>query len=300
MDWPSILKTFETYLSLERSLSPNTVSAYLRDVNKLSQFISLESTNISPSSITQEQLQEFLASLYEVGLEASSQSRILSSLRAFFQFLILEELLEEDPTALLENPKVGKKLPSVLEVHEIEVMLKAIDHSTTAGVRNRAIIEVLYGTGMRVSELTSLRLSHIHFKEGFVRILGKGNKERLVPIGGMALKHINLYKDNTRNLVTIVPGHENYLFLNHRGRYLSRAAIFDIVKALALKAGLKKSVSPHTFRHSFATHLIEGGANLRAVQAMLGHVSIVTTEIYTHLDRDYLKQVLQEFHPLNK
>ena len=300
MDWQSVLTSFETYLRLERSLSPHSVTAYLRDVNKLKEFLALEESSITPSLVTQDQLQKFLTSLHEVGLQASSQSRILSSLRSFFQFLLLEELLSEAPTALLENPKVGKKLPSVLDVHEIEAMLSAIDHSVPAGVRNRAIIEALYGTGMRVSELTSLRLSHVYFNEGFVRILGKGNKERLVPIGSIALKHINLYKDNIRNQMTIAPGHENYLFLNHRGKYLSRAAIFNIVKALALKAGLKKSVSPHTFRHSFATHLIEGGANLRSVQAMLGHESIVTTEIYTHLDRDYLKQVMQEFHPLNR
>lgn len=299
MDWQESINSFKTYLSLERSLSPHSVEAYTRDVMKLKDYLLVERPEQSPTDITDQDIQSFLASLYDVGIQASSQSRILSSLRAFFQFLILEEIIVDDPTALIENPKVGKKLPSVLEVHEIEQMFAVIDHSLPAGVRNRAILEVLYGTGIRVSELTKLRLSHIHFDEGFIRILGKGNKERLVPVGQMAMKHILLYKDHVRNKIPIAPGHENYLFLNHRGKHLSRAAIFDLVKSIALKAGIKKSVSPHTFRHSFATHLIEGGANLRAVQAMLGHASIVTTEIYTHLDRDYLKQVMQSCHPLN-
>ena len=298
-DWNEILSSFETYLSLERSLSPHSVIAYIRDVKKLAAYLNDTKRDSIDLDVTTQEIQGFLGALHTIGLEATSQSRILSSLRSFFQFLVLEGHLEADPTELVENPKIGKKLPTVLEVHEIETLLEAIDHSSALGTRNRAIIETLYATGMRVSELTTLRMNNVYFDSGFVRVFGKGNKERLIPIGRMALKHMRIYIDTVRCHLQIKAGFESYVFLNQLGRSLSRAMIFTIVKDLAEKAGIKKSISPHTFRHSFATHLIEGGAHLRVVQEMLGHASIITTEIYTHMDRDYLKQVIQEFHPLS-
>ncbi|MCR5886368.1 site-specific tyrosine recombinase XerD [Hymenobacter sp. J193] len=295
--WPIYQKQFDGYLRLEKSLSGNSVEAYSRDVQKLRQFLALRQLTLRPQEIGPELLREFLAWLGELELSATSQARTLSGLKAFFHFLIMEDQLSIDPTDTLEAPKTGRKLPDTLSYQEIVQLLESIDLSTNEGTRNRAILEVLYSSGLRVSELTELRLSNVYAEEGFVRVTGKGNKERLVPIGGDALKHVGFYLSGVRCHLDIQPGHEDHVFLNKRGTKLSRVMIFNIIKAAADKAGVRKSISPHTFRHSFATHLIEGGADLRAVQEMLGHESITTTEIYTHLDRDYLRQVITEFHP---
>jgi len=295
--WSITLRQFEGYLQLEKSLSANSVEAYVRDVSKLRHFLEIRHLPNSPKEVTTALLREFLVWLGELGLSATSQARILSGIKAFFSFMIMEDLLTLDPTDTLEAPKTGRKLPDTLSYEEIVQLLDGIDLSTPEGTRNRAILEVLYSSGLRVSELTDLRLSNVYADQGFVRVTGKGNKERLVPIGRDALKHVGLYLQGIRCHLDIQPGHEDFLFLNKRGSKLSRVMIFNIIKAAADKAGVRKSISPHTFRHSFATHLIEGGADLRAVQEMLGHESITTTEIYTHLDRDYLQQVITAFHP---
>lgn len=297
MTWQLLLQQFETYLRLERSLSPHSVAAYLQDVNKLWLFLQTAYPSLQPLAVKTAQLQAFLAHLHAAGTSATSQARMLSALRAFYKFLLLAEYLPEAPTALLGSPPIGRKLPHTLEVHEIEALFQAIDHSKPTGMRNRAILETLYSAGLRVSELTELKLSHLYAEEGFVRVLGKGNRERLVPIGQVALKYLRIYIEEIRSHLPVPKAFANYVFLNSRGKPLSRHRVFAIVKALAQKMGLQKTISPHTFRHSFATHLIEGGADLRAVQAMLGHQSITTTEIYTHLDRHYLKQVIQSLHP---
>ena len=297
MTWQLLLQQFETYLRLERSLSPHSVAAYLQDVNKLWQFLQTAHPSLQPLAVEPPHLQAFLAHLHAAGTSATSQARMLSALRAFYKFLLLEEYLTEAPTAWVESPQIGRKLPHTLEVHEIEALFQAIDHSKPTGMRNRAILETLYSAGLRVSELTELKLSHLYAEEGFVRVLGKGNRERLVPIGQVALKYLRIYIEEIRAHLPVPKAFANYVFLNSRGKPLSRHRVFAMVKALAQKIGLKKTISPHTFRHSFATHLIEGGADLRAVQEMLGHQSITTTEIYTHLDRHYLKQVIQSFHP---
>ncbi|SET45999.1 site-specific tyrosine recombinase XerD [Hymenobacter actinosclerus] len=295
--WNLAIKQFEGYLQLEKSLSANSVEAYARDVHKLRQYLELEGLKASPQQVTTRLLRDFLTWLGGLGLEATSQARTLSGLKAFYRFLIMEDMLSIDPTDTLEAPKTGRKLPDTLSYVEIEQLLAAIDLSTPEGTRNRAMLEVLYSSGLRVSELTGLRLSNLYADQGFVRVTGKGNKERLVPIGRDALKHLGFYLQGIRAHLDIKPGHEDTVFLNKRGAGLSRVMIFHIIKAAAEKAGISKSISPHTFRHSFATHLIEGGADLRAVQEMLGHESITTTEIYTHLDRDYLRQVITQFHP---
>lgn len=297
MTWQVLLKQFETHLRLACSFAPNSVEAYMSDMTKLRQFITLSQHNISPLEVKPIHLTAFLEYIHTHNLCASSQARIHAALKAFYKFLLLENYLEKDPTALIECPKVGRKLPDTLEVHEIEALLNAIDDTTSAGIRNRAILETLYSSGLRVSELIELKLSSLYVDIGFLRVMGKGSKERLVPIGATALKYIQIYVDEIRCHLTLQKGFENYIFLNRRGRKLTRVMIFLIIKKLAQKIGLKKKISPHTFRHSFATHLIEGGADLRAVQEMLGHLSITTTEIYTHLDRHYLKQIVQEFHP---
>lgn len=297
MGWMPQIKLFKNYLQLERSLSPNSIDAYVRDIEKLVQFFELTDQKVDPLKVTSIQLQEFLGYVNELGLSAHSQARILSGIKAFYKYLIFEDLMEQDPTALIEGPKLGRKLPDTLDFSEIETLFKAIDHSTPEGQRNRAMLEVLYSSGLRVSELIDLRLTNIMEDIGFLRVVGKGDKERLVPIGKDALKYLNIYRNDIRVHVPIQSGQENYAFLNRRGKKLTRVMVFTIIKNLAKAAGIKKNISPHTFRHSFATHLIEGGADLRAVQEMLGHESITTTEIYTHLDRDYLKQVIQEFHP---
>ena len=297
MTWPAAIRQFEGYLQLEKSLSPNSVEAYARDVRKLQQFLELERLKAGPTQVTTRLLRDFLATLTDLGLGATSQARTLSGLKAFFNFLIMEDLLKLDPTDTLEAPKTGRHLPDTLSYPEIETLLGVIDLSTDEGLRARALLEVLYSSGLRVSELTDLRLSNIYADQGFVKVLGKGNKERLVPIGREALKHLNFYLSGVRGHLDIKSGAEDIVFLNARGSQLSRITVFTTIKKLAERAGLRQSISPHTFRHSFATHLIEGGADLRAVQEMLGHASITTTEIYTHLDRDYLRQVITEFHP---
>ena len=296
-NWSSFIKQFENYLKLERSLSQNSVDAYVRDVEKLDQFIEIKKLYISPLKITSKHLQSFLEYINELGMSSYSQARILSGLKAFYKFLIFEELISADPTALIEGPKIGRKLPDTLDYSEIEKLLAAIDLSTPEGGRNRAMLEMLYSSGLRVSELIDLRLANVHSDIGFLRVIGKGNKERLVPIGREALKYLKIYIDEIRVHTPKIETFSSYVFLNRSGRKLTRVMVFLIIKALAAKIGLKKNISPHTFRHSFATHLIEGGADMRAVQEMLGHESITTTEIYTHLDRDYLRQVVQQFHP---
>lgn len=297
MTWAQYIKQFEHYLKLERSLSENTLVAYVRDVEKLAQFVTLKELNVDPLQVEEIHLHSFIEYVHEMGLTPYSQARIISGLKAFYKYLLFEDYIEKDPTTLIEGPKLGRKLPDTLEYNEIESLFASIDLSTPEGARNRAMLEILYSSGLRVSELVELRLSNIFFDVGFLKVVGKGNKERLVPIGSDALKHLKIYIDEIRCHVPVKSDFKNYVFLNRRGKNLTRVMIFTIIKQLALKVGLKKNISPHTFRHSFATHLIEGGADLRAVQEMLGHESITTTEIYTHLDRDYLRQVVQEFHP---
>jgi integrase/recombinase XerD len=297
MNWDFYIKQFQNYLKLERSLADNSINAYLHDVVKLKQFIEISNINISPLEITSVHLRDFLEYINELGMTAYSQARILSGLKAFYKYLLFEDIMTNDPTQLIEGPKLGRKLPDILSYPEIESLFGAIDLSTDEGMRNRAILETLYSSGLRVSELVDLKLNNLYFDIGFLRIIGKGNKERLVPIGREAMKYVKIYVNDIRIHMDIKPGHENIVFLNRRGSKLTRVMIFTIIKNLVKSTGLKKNISPHTFRHSFATHLIEGGADLRAVQDMLGHESITTTEIYTHLDRDYLKQVIKEFHP---
>lgn len=295
--WDVHIKQFGNYLKLERSLSANSIEAYVRDIQKLQQFADMSLKGLSPLKITSKHLQAFLTYVSELGMSAHSQARILSGVKAFYKYMIYEELMDKDPTLLLEGPKLGRKLPDTLSYIEIEQLLEAIDMSTPEGGRNRAMLEVLYSSGLRVSELVDLRVNNVYFDVGFLRVVGKGNKERLVPVGKDALKFLTIYKEQIRVHVPVQKDFESYMFLNRRGKKLTRVMIFTIIKRLAEQIGLKKVISPHTFRHSFATHLIEGGADLRAVQEMLGHESITTTEIYTHLDRDYLRQVIQEFHP---
>ncbi|MFT7613191.1 MAG: integrase/recombinase XerD [Parvicellaceae bacterium] len=296
MNWNSYIKSFEAYLRLEKSLSSNSIDAYKRDISKLAMF-SEDNGVTSPLKVTMEQIQVFLKYITELGLGARTQARTLSGLKAFYKFLILENEIQVDPTELIESPKLGRKLPDVLTIEEIDSILEGIDRSTPEGERNRAMLEVLYSCGLRVSELISLQISNIYFTEGFIRITGKGDKERLVPIGGKAIKHLQLYIREVRVHQPIQSEFTDFAFLNRRGKGLSRVMIFTIIKNLVTALGINKTVSPHTFRHSFATHLVEGGADLRAVQEMLGHESITTTEIYTHLDRSYLKQTILDYHP---
>lgn len=295
--WEADIRDFGNYLKLERSLSQNSIDAYVRDIIKLADFVELRHSGVRPEEITYRQLQGFLKFINELGMSAHSQARILSGVKGFFKYLVFEERIDKDPTALLEGPRLGRRLPDTLDYPEIVKLLEAIDLSTPEGGRNRAMLEVLYSSGLRVSELVELKRANVYFDLGFLRVLGKGNKERLVPIGRDAMKYLRIYLDKIRVHLPIQKGFEGHVFLNRAGRKISRVTIFLIIKALAARIGLKKSISPHTFRHSFATHLIEGGADLRAVQEMLGHESITTTEIYTHLDRDYLKQVIREYHP---
>jgi len=297
MSWDLQISNFKNYLMLERSLSANSVEAYVRDVVKLRQFLENDNVSISPNEVQLIHLSNFLEAINELGFSAHSQARIISGIKAFYKYLVFEHVIEDNPTQLLEAPRLGRKLPDTLAINEIDTLISFIDHSKAEGPRNRAILETLYSCGLRVSELINLKLSNVHFDAGFIRVIGKGNKERLVPIGTSALKYIQIYLDNVRTHADIQQGEEDIVFLNRRGKRLTRVMIFTIIKNLAIVSGLNKTVSPHTFRHSFATHLIEGGADLRAVQEMLGHESITTTEIYTHLDREYLKQMIQEFHP---
>jgi len=301
MDWRSGIKGFGEYLQLERSLSNHSIEAYLRDVGKLQAFITEEHPDTSPLNIEYQQIQEFVSFIHGLGLGPRSQARILSGIKAFFKFLLVEDLIDIDPAELVEGPKLARKIPDVLSYEEIQSILEAVDLSEPQGTRNRAILETLYACGLRVSELINLKLNNMHLDLGFLKVHGKNNKERLVPIGGAAIKHIKLYLDHVRRLQkNIKSGEENIVFLNRRGHRLTRVMIFTIVKKTVKLAGIQKTISPHTFRHSFATHLVEGGANLRAVQDMLGHESITTTEIYTHLDRDFLRETLMQFHPRAK
>lgn len=296
MDWQSGIRGFKSYLRLERSLSANTIEAYLHDVDKLAQFADSIGGK-SPDKISTEDLKNFLVWVNELGMLPPTQARVLSGIKSFFKYLVLEDLIKTDPSALLESPKMGRKLPDTLNIHEINDLINAIDLSKPEGMRNKAMLEVLYGCGLRVTELVTLRISNLYLEIGFVKILGKGNKERLVPIGSEAIKFLKIYLEEIRVHVAVKAGKDDFVFLNNRGNPLSRVMVFLIIKGLAQKTGLKKSISPHTFRHSFATHLIEGGADLRAVQEMLGHESITSTEIYTHLDRDYLRDTIIQFHP---
>ena len=297
MNWESAIKEFKTYLQLERSLSPNSVEAYLRDINKLVQFLSTQNNTTAPELIERKHLEGFLLFLYEMGLNDKSQARIVSGIRAFFKFLLMEDHINNDPSQLLELPKLKRKLPDTLSYEDITAIINAIDLSTPEGQRNKAIYETLYSCGLRVTELVELKVSDIFSDGGYIKVRGKGDKERLVPIGDSALKYIEIYKTTVRNHINVQKGFEDHVFLNRRGKKLTRVYIFMLLRILAEKAGIKKSISPHTFRHSFATHLIEGGADLRAVQVMLGHESITTTEIYTHLDREFLRATLIQFHP---
>lgn len=297
MYWDILIKQFEQFLKLERSLSANSVEAYVHDIVKLRQFLEISNINVTPQKVERGHIQEFLEYIHSLGLAPHTQARILSGIKGFYKFLLIEDEITDDPSVLVDAPKLGRKLPDTLSFEEIESLLAAIDLSTPEGARNRAMLEILYSSGLRVSELTELRLSNLFFDIGFLKILGKGNKERLVPIGGDAKRYLKSYLEEIRIHVPIDKKFENVVFLNRRGKNLSRVMVFKIIKALATEIGLMKSISPHTFRHSFATHLIEGGADLRAVQEMLGHESIATTEIYTHLDRDYLKQIINDFHP---
>jgi integrase/recombinase XerD len=297
MIWRSYIKSFKAYLQLEKGLSDHSVEAYLRDVEKLAQYLMLQQLEKNPGDITLSDLQGFVQSIAAWGMSATSQARIISGIKNFFRFCVIEEISRTDPATLLEAPKLKRALPDVLSFEEIESMIQAIDLSATEGMRNKAILEVLYSCGLRVSELVQLRISQLYLDIGFIRVIGKGNKERLIPIGSDASKYISLYIHEIRSQMTVQAGHEDIVFLNRRGKALSRVMIFYIIKALAQAANIQKEISPHTFRHSFATHLVEGGADLRAVQEMLGHESITTTEIYTHLDRAFLRATLQEFHP---
>lgn len=296
-NWDIYIKEFRNFLKLERGLSENSISAYVHDIVKLKQFVEITNRPVTPLTLKGTDLQNFLEFINEFGLSPYSQARIISGIKAFYRYLLEEDMLKEDPSQHVEAPKLGRKIPDTLEYIEIEELFNAIDLSTPEGARNRAMLEILYSSGLRVSELVNLERNFVHQEAGFLRVTGKGNKERLVPIGSDALKYLRIYINEIRVHLTIKPGHEQYVFLNRRGTRISRIMVFNIIKELALKTGLKKSISPHTFRHSFATHLIEGGADLRAVQEMLGHSSITTTEIYTHLDREYLSQVIREFHP---
>lgn len=295
--WKSYKEGFKQYLQLEKSLSDNTVQAYMQDIEKLTQYLLLINEKKTPGQIILTDLEKFVKWISGLGMTPSSQSRIISGLKNFYKYCVQEQIVTRDPTALLEAPKLKRSLPDVLSFNEIENIIASIDLSTPEGVRNKAVIETLYSCGLRVTELVNLKISCLYLDVGFIRVIGKGDKERLVPVGDSAVKHINLYKNHTRVHIPVKPGNEDILFLNRRGRKLSRVMIFMIIKDLAKQAGVTKNISPHTFRHSFATHLVEGGADLRAVQEMLGHESIITTEIYTHLDREYLRDTLHRFHP---
>lgn len=296
-NWERYIKDFVSYLKIEKGLAENSILAYQNDVDKLKEFAAASSK--LPDQLSYDDLKQFLSTLYDLGLSARSQARIISGIKQFYGFLILENLTKVDPSELLEQPKLGRKLPEVLTIEEIDALLNAIDLSKNEGHRNRAMLETLYSCGLRVSELVGLRFSDLFFEEGFIRVIGKGNKERLVPVSPQVQKEIEIYQQHIRNHLNIQKGSENIVFLNRRGAQLTRVMVFTIIKNLAESIGLKKNISPHTFRHSFATHLIEGGANLRAIQEMLGHESITTTEIYTHLDQRFLRDAILSYHPRN-
>lgn len=301
MNWIPTIKGFKSYLQLERSLSENSVHAYLHDVDMLVQYFVLHEIDVAPQNVEQKQVEDFIQYVSKLGMSATSQARILSGIKAFFKYMLIEDMITNSPTELLEAPKIGRKLPDVLSIEEINSIIDAIDLSTNEGERNKAMLETMYSCGLRVSELVNLKLSNLMFDEGFIIVRGKGDKERIVPIGSVAMKHVNIYISQIRNhMSNIKKDSEDILFLNRRGAQLTRVMVFTIIKQLLENTGINKKVSPHTFRHSFATHLVEGGADLRAVQEMLGHESITTTEIYTHLDREYLRQAIIDFHPRSK
>ncbi|MBK7307716.1 MAG: site-specific tyrosine recombinase XerD [Chitinophagaceae bacterium] len=298
--WEPYKKGFKAWLQLEKSLAENSVEAYLHDIDKLTDYLQATQKLVTPQELELEDLEKFVQWVSELGMTVTSQSRIISGLRSFYAYCYMEQIVTVNPTALLETPKQKRILPDTLSFDEIESIIAQIDLSKPEGGRNKAILETLYSCGLRVSELVNLRISCLHLDIGFVRVIGKGDKERLVPIGSDAIKYINIYRNDIRVHISIKPGQEDFLFLNRRGSKLSRVMIFILLKELAKKAGIVKNISPHTFRHSFATHLVEGGADLRAVQEMLGHENITTTEIYTHLDREYLRNTLHQFHPAFK
>ena len=298
--WEPYKKGFKAWLQLEKSLAANSVEAYLRDIDKLTDYLQATKKMITPQQLELKDLEKFVQWISELGMTVASQSRIISGLRSFYTYCLMENIVTVNPTALLEAPKQKRTLPDTLSFEEIENIIAQIDLSKPEGGRNKAILETLYSCGLRVTELVNLRISCLFMDVGFIRVIGKGDKERLVPIGSEAIKYINIYKHEIRVHIKIKPGQEDYLFLNRRGSKLTRVMIFLMLKELAIKAGITKSISPHTFRHSFATHLVEGGADLRAVQEMLGHESITTTEIYTHLDREFLRTTLHQFHPAFK
>lgn len=296
MKWQHSLKDYQLYLKIERGLSKNSINSYTLDVEKLINYLEENDINESPISITTETIQQFIYTTAKI-INARSQSRLISGLRSFFNYLVFEDYIKSNPIELIESPKIGRKLPDTLSEQEIDTLINAIDLSKPEGERNRAILETLYGCGLRVSELINLKISDLFFDEGFVKVTGKGDKQRFVPIVSITQKYINIYKDQVRNHIKIQAGHEDTLFLNRRGKQLTRAMIFTIIKQLAEKIGLKKSISPHTFRHSFATHLLQNDADLRSIQLMLGHESITTTEIYVHMDKSHLTKVVEKYHP---
>ena len=296
MSWESYIKQYQSYLKIERGLSANTITNYSFDIERLMLFLGENNIAQTPLTITEETVQQFIYSVSKE-VNARSQARIISGLKSFFSYLIFEDYRADNPMELIESPRLGRKLPDTLSLSEIDDLIGAINLSTNEGERNRAMLETLYGCGLRVSELVALKISDLFFEEGFIKITGKGNKQRFVPVGNFTQKYIELYKNSVRLHLPIQKGHEDTLFLNRRGRQLTRAMIFTIIKTLAVTIGLKKSISPHTFRHSFATHLLENGADLRSIQLMLGHESITTTEIYVHLDRKHLTQIMNNFHP---
>ncbi len=300
VEWKNEVKEFLIFLKLEKAVSPNTISAYAADLEKLLRYFDEKQILVSPKDVDLKILEDFLLHISTENLSARTQARLISGIRAFFRFLLIEDKIETDPTELLEFPKIGRKLPDVLTIFEIDAMEAAIDLSKPEGHRNKAMIETMYSCGLRVSELVNLKFSDTFFDELFIRVIGKGNKERLVPISPKAIREIKYYQENCRNHLPIKRMHEDFIFLNRNGRPLTRVMVFTIIKQLAQLAGIHKTVSPHTLRHSFATHLIEGGADLRAVQEMLGHESILTTEIYTHIDREYLREAIIQFHPRGK
>ena len=296
MNWSTYIKSYQSYLRIERGMSKNTIDNYSFDIERLCLFLEENSISVSPITISEETIQQFVYHIAKQ-LNARSQARIISGLKSFFSYLIFEDYRSDNPLELIETPRIGRKLPDTLSIIDIDRLIAAIDLSSNEGERNRAMLETLYGCGLRVSELVTLKISDLFFEEGFIKITGKGNKQRFVPIGSYTQKYIEIYKDNVRTHLNIQKGHEDTLFLNRRGRQLTRAMIFTIIKDLAVKIDLNKTISPHTFRHSFATHLLENGADLRSIQLMLGHESITTTEIYVHLDRKHLAEIMNTFHP---
>lgn len=299
MKWSSYIKNFQSYLKIERGLSKNSIDSYLLDIEKLQRFLTEKAITVSPLTIQEETLQEFI---YESSktINPKSQARLISGLKSFFNYLVFEDYRNDNPLELIETPRLGRKLPDTLNISDIDNLIAAIDLSSAEGERNRAILETLYGCGLRVSELVALKISDLFFNEGFIKVTGKGDKQRFVPISDLTKKYIEIYRNEVRCHLNIQKGHEDTLFLNRRGKQLTRAMIFTIIKNLALQIDLNKNISPHTFRHSFATHLLENGADLRSIQLMLGHESITTTEIYMHVDRKHLNQVMQTFHPRSK